>query len=53
MYRVERERREDLAERDAFSERVRMKDKEKTRHIIERSDKKVKRIVRMYILFLF
>ena len=43
MARVERERREDLAERDAFSERVRMKDKEKTRHIVERSDKKVRR----------
>lgn len=39
--RVERERKEDLAERDALSERIRMKDKEKTRHIMERSDKKV------------
>ena len=39
--RVERERREDLAERDAFSERIRIKDKDKTRHIVERSDKKV------------
>lgn len=40
-YRVERERKEDLAERDALSERIRLKDKEKTRHIVERSDKKV------------
>ena len=39
--RVEKERKEDLAERDAFSERIRLKDKEKTRHIVERSDKKV------------
>lgn len=38
---IERERKEDLAERDALSERIRMKDKEKTRHIMERSDKKV------------
>lgn len=37
---IERERKEDLAERDALSERIRMKDKEKTRHIMERSDKK-------------
>ena len=34
---------EDLAERDAFSERIRLKDKEKTRHVVERSDKKVQR----------
>jgi pre-mRNA-splicing factor ATP-dependent RNA helicase DHX16 len=37
---VERERKEDLAERDALSERIRLKDKEKTRHVLERSDKK-------------
>ena len=43
FFRVERERKEDLAERDAFSERMRMRDKEKTRHIVERSDKKVRR----------
>lgn len=41
FYRVEKERKEDLAERDALSERIRMKDKEKTRHVIERPDKKV------------
>ena len=40
--RAERERMEDLAERDALAERIRLKDKEKTRHIVERSDKKVK-----------
>ncbi|KAL4646823.1 putative pre-mRNA-splicing factor ATP-dependent RNA helicase DHX16 [Arapaima gigas] len=36
----ERERLQDLEERDAFAERVRQKDKEKTRHILERNDKK-------------
>lgn len=37
----ERERLQDLEERDAFAERVKQRDKEKTRHILERSDKKV------------
>ncbi|KAK6470029.1 pre-mRNA-splicing factor ATP-dependent RNA helicase DHX16-like [Huso huso] len=36
----ERERLQDLEERDAFSERVKKRDKEKTRHVLERSDKK-------------
>ncbi|XP_028656562.1 pre-mRNA-splicing factor ATP-dependent RNA helicase DHX16 [Erpetoichthys calabaricus] len=36
----ERERLLDLEERDAFAERVKQRDKEKTRHIVERSDKK-------------
>ncbi|XP_015907708.1 pre-mRNA-splicing factor ATP-dependent RNA helicase DHX16 [Parasteatoda tepidariorum] len=36
----ERERLEDLKERDEFSERLKKKDKEKTRKIVERSDKK-------------
>ncbi|KAK7907501.1 hypothetical protein WMY93_016113 [Mugilogobius chulae] len=36
----ERERLHDLEERDAFAERVRQKDKEKTRNIAERTDKK-------------
>lgn len=39
--REERERLQDLEERDAFSERVKQKDKDKTRHILERNDKKV------------
>ena len=47
-YRVERERKEDLAERDALSERIRLKDKEKTRHVLERSDKKVYTCTCMY-----
>ncbi|KAH1183446.1 hypothetical protein KIL84_004938 [Mauremys mutica] len=38
--RSERERLQDLEERDAFAERVKRKDKEKTRNILERSDKK-------------
>ena len=38
--KLEQERKEDLAERDALSERLRLKDKEKTRHVMERSDKK-------------
>lgn len=39
--RSERERLQDLEERDAFAERIKRKDKEKTRNILERSDKKV------------
>ncbi|XP_061475135.1 pre-mRNA-splicing factor ATP-dependent RNA helicase DHX16 [Rhineura floridana] len=38
--RSERERLQDLEERDAFAERIKRKDKEKTRNILERSDKK-------------
>lgn len=37
----ERERQLDIEERDAFAERVKQKDKDKTRHIAERTDKKV------------
>lgn len=37
----ERERQQDIEERDAFAERVKLKDKDKTRHIAERTDKKV------------
>ncbi|XP_078497835.1 pre-mRNA-splicing factor ATP-dependent RNA helicase DHX16 [Lissotriton helveticus] len=36
----DRERLRDLEERDAFAERIKKKDKEKTRNIVERSDKK-------------
>lgn len=36
----ERERIEDIEERDAFAERVKLKDKDKTRNIAERTDKK-------------
>lgn len=39
--REERERQEDLKERDAFAERVKAKDKQNTRTIMERTDKKV------------
>ena len=39
--RVEEERREDLERRDALAERLKLKDAEKTRKIMERSDKKV------------
>ncbi|XP_066295564.1 pre-mRNA-splicing factor ATP-dependent RNA helicase DHX16-like [Branchiostoma lanceolatum] len=38
--REEKERVRDLEERDAFAERLKEKDKEKTRNIMERSDKK-------------
>jgi pre-mRNA-splicing factor ATP-dependent RNA helicase DHX16 len=38
--RVEQERKKDLAERDAFSARIRLKDKDKTSHFVEKSDKK-------------
>ena len=37
----ERERRADLKERDEFATRLREKDKEKTRQIMSKSDKKV------------
>ena len=37
----EKERKKDLEERDAFATRLKQKDKEKTRNILERSDKKV------------
>ena len=37
----EEERKKDLEERDAFANRLKQKDKEKTRNILERSDKKV------------
>ena len=36
----EEHRRKDLEERDAFSERVKQRDKDKTRNIVERSDRK-------------
>ena len=36
--KMERERKEDLAERDAFAKRVRDKDKDKQRKIVEKSD---------------
>ncbi|KAM5263648.1 pre-mRNA-splicing factor ATP-dependent RNA helicase DHX16 isoform 1-T1 [Ctenodactylus gundi] len=38
--RTERERLQDLEERDAFAERVRQRDKDRTRNVVERSDKK-------------
>ncbi|GIY30037.1 pre-mRNA-splicing factor ATP-dependent RNA helicase DHX16 [Caerostris darwini] len=38
--KMERERLEDLKERDEFSERLKKKDKEKTRNIVEKSDRK-------------
>lgn len=37
----EEERRKDLQERDAFADRLKQRDKDKTRSIMERSDKKV------------
>ena len=42
--REERERVQDIEERDAFAERVKLKDKDKTRNIAERTDKKVRRL---------
>ncbi|XP_067124027.1 pre-mRNA-splicing factor ATP-dependent RNA helicase DHX16 [Centruroides vittatus] len=38
--RLEKERQEDLKERDEFAKRLKNKDKEHTRNIVERSDKK-------------
>ncbi|XP_064421843.1 pre-mRNA-splicing factor ATP-dependent RNA helicase DHX16 [Latimeria chalumnae] len=37
---AEKERLKDLEERDAFAERMKQRDKEKTRNIVERSDRK-------------
>jgi len=37
----EKLRKEDLEERDAFADRLKQRDKDKTRNILERSDKKV------------
>ena len=39
--RMEEERAKDLRERDALAERIKKKDKEHTRKIVEKSDKKV------------
>ena len=39
--RIEKERLADLSERDAFAERMKQRDQESTRKILERSDKKV------------
>ena len=39
--RAEEERKRDLEERDALSERLKQKDKERTRNIVEKSNKKV------------
>ncbi len=39
--KAEREREEDMIERDALDKRLKKKDKEKTRKIMEKSDKKV------------
>ena len=41
VYRIEKERLVDLSERDAFAERMKQRDQESTRKILERSDKKV------------
>jgi pre-mRNA-splicing factor ATP-dependent RNA helicase DHX16 len=41
LYRIEKERLADLSERDAFAERMKQRDHENTRNILERSDKKV------------
>lgn len=41
-FRAEEERRADLAERDALAERIKQKDAEKTRKIVEKSDKKAR-----------
>ena len=39
--RMEEERERDLKERDALAERIKKRDKEHTRKIVEKSDKKV------------
>ena len=39
--RAEKERKQDLDERDAFADRLRLKDKGRTRNVTERTSKKV------------
>ena len=39
--RIEKERLADLSERDAFAKRIKERDHDNTRKIVERSDKKV------------
>ncbi|VDP22913.1 unnamed protein product [Soboliphyme baturini] len=41
LEKFEKERLVDLEERDALAQRLKKKDKEKTRHIVEKSDRKV------------
>ena len=41
MVKDEEERRKDLRERDEFADRLKKKDKEKTRQIMSKSDQKV------------
>ena len=45
----EDKRKKDLEERDAFADRLKKRDKEKTRNIMERSDKKVPLHVHVYL----
>jgi len=40
--RDDRERKEDLEARDAFADRLKKKDKDKTRSVVSKSEKKVK-----------
>ena len=42
LFRAEEERLEDLERRDALAERLKHRDSENTRKIMERSDKKVR-----------
>ena len=46
-FSIERDRKKDLVERDALAERIRLKDKAKTRHVVERSDRKVNMVINM------
>ena len=47
--KAERMREEDLLERDALDKRIKEKDKEKTRKIMEKSDKKVRKRERVEV----
>ena len=49
----EEERRKDLQERDAFADRLKQRDKEKTRSIMERSDKKVSYMYKYSVAYLY
>ena len=42
---MDRERKEDLDDRDAFAKRLLEKDKEKTRNIMSKTDKKVNLVI--------
>ena len=50
VYRIEKERLADLSERDAFAKRIKQRDQDNTRKILERSDKKVSLVLHCQLI---